>query len=610
MNARVEPAWIEQQAAHLVKRRWFDPHWSRKDGRVMAYEQVTLFGLTLVEKRRVAFERVDPAEARRVFIRAALVTGDVDCKATFVRDNAAVLAAARDEEAKRRRRGLVADDETLAQWLEPRIPDGVASAAALDAWWKGLAPEARRALVWTLADVLDVEAGGEAQFPEKLDVLGRRLALEYRFEPGHPADGVTLKLPLELLNAVPGARLSWLVPGFRAELVAELIRGLPKALRRNFVPAPDFARAFCAAVAPDDGPLTAALARWLARVTGVEVPPDAWDLAALPAHLRMNVRLLDEQRRPLADGRDLDALREEHGARARREFARTTATTLARSGLVKFDFDALPASVTTDAGLAAFPALVDEGASVAIKVFERADEAATEHAKGVLKLLRLALADRLRQAKKQLPLAPRVAIAYTAVDSPERLRDDLVEAALDDLARARVAAVRRRADFDTLVAELGRTLFAAAVERLKHVEAILEGYAALAPRLTPPLLGYGKASYDDLRAQLAGLVHPGFARALALERLAEVPRYVKAMGLRVDRLVNDARKDQARMLEVLPFVDALAKLRRTHPDDPRVERLRWLVEEFRVQLFAQELKTKEAVSDKRLRKLVEGLGTT
>ncbi|HET9483441.1 MAG TPA: DUF3418 domain-containing protein, partial [Xanthomonadales bacterium] len=308
MNARVEPLWVEQQAAHLVKKRWFDPHWSRKDGRVMAYEQVTLFGLTLVEKRRVNFERIDPVEARRVFIRAALVTGDIDAKAAFVRDNMAVLAAARDEEAKRRRRGLVADDETLAQWLEPRIPDGIASAAGLDAWWKALSPEAKKALVWTLADVLDTEAGGEAQFPEKLDVLGRRLALEYRFEPGHAADGVTLKLPLELLNAVPSARLGWLVPGFRVELVAELIRGLPKPLRRNFVPAPDFARAFVNAVAPDDGTIVAALSRWLARTTGVEVPPEAWAVADLPPHLRMNVRLLDERRAPLAEGRDLDAL--------------------------------------------------------------------------------------------------------------------------------------------------------------------------------------------------------------------------------------------------------------------------------------------------------------
>jgi ATP-dependent helicase HrpA len=381
-------------------------------------------------------------------------------------------------------------------------------------------------------------------------------------------------------------------------------------LRRNFVPAPDFARAFCNAVAPDDGTLPAALARWLARTTGVEVPPDAWDPGALPPHLRMNVRLLDERRAPLAEGRDLDALREEYGARARREFARATATTLARTGITRFDLDALPASVTTDTGLAAFPALVDDGATVSIRVFERADDAAQAHARGALKLLRLTLADRLRQAKKQLPLGPKVAIAYTAIDSPERLRDDVVEAALDDIARARVAVVRERGAFETLAAEIGRTLFAAAVKRLEHVEATLQAYAALVPKLQPPLLGYGRASYDDLEAQLAGLVYPGFARELSAERLAELPRYVKGMSLRVDRLVNDPRKDQARMLEVLPFVDALAAARKAARPADAVERLRWLIEEFRVQLFAQELRTREPVSDKRLRRIVEELAAS
>gem|GEM_PF-608301 len=246
--ARIEPAWIEQQAAHLVRKTWRDAHWSRKRGAVVAFEQVTLFGLTLVEKRAVQFGPQDPAQAHGVFLREALARGEVDARADFVRANARVLAQAHELEAKRRRSGLVRSEDELAAFFAGKMPDDIHTAAALDAWYRKATPQEQAALHWSLDDVLSESPGiGAREFPAALDVGGHRLRLAYRFVPGDPADGVTLAIPLALVNAVPAARCEWLVPGLLPEKIAELIRALPKTLRRNFVPAPDFARAFAEA---------------------------------------------------------------------------------------------------------------------------------------------------------------------------------------------------------------------------------------------------------------------------------------------------------------------------------------------------------------------------
>ena len=370
MNARVEPHWIEQQNAALLKATQYDPHWARAQGRVVGYERVSLLGLVLVEKRRIDYGKVDPALARQLFVREALATGDIDTRATFVAKNMAVLVRAHEEEARRRRRGLVADQDQLYDWLLPKIPEPMSSTPELERWYRSLDAERRRALEWTLAEVLVGDASRDAEFPKFLRVGTHALDLDYRFEPGHPADGVTLVVPLALLNAVPAARLEWLVPGLLAEKAAELIRSLPKALRRNFVPAPDFARAFVEAAEIEDAPLLPALARHLARIGGLDVPVDAFDANELPPHLRFNIRLLDANGSVLAEGRDLAALREHHGARAREQFARETATAIAREGLVRFDVEEIPREIRTDTGLSAFPALVDTGEAASIRVFE------------------------------------------------------------------------------------------------------------------------------------------------------------------------------------------------------------------------------------------------
>ncbi|SFK70500.1 ATP-dependent helicase HrpA [Rhodanobacter glycinis] len=607
-NARVEPVWVEQQAAHLLRMSCRDAHWSKKRGCVVAYEQVSLFGLTLVERRPVTFQKQDPALAHDIFLREALARGDIDSKADFVRANQRVLEDARGIEAKQRREGLIRHEDELVDFFRGKLPEDIASSRGLDAWYRSARPAEQAALRWSLDDVMAGGAGLDPKaFPAMLDiqpagnkVTAQRYRLEYRFVPGDEADGVTLHLPLAMLNALPAARCEWLVPGLLADKVAELIRGLPKALRRNFVPAPDFARAFAEAEASRDEPLTKALATFLKRATGVDIEAGEFAAVELAPHFRMRFRLHDDNGRTLAAGRDLAALRAQWEGQAREAFSRKTDVELTREDVASWDFEEIPRDVRSSGGLLAFPALVDLGETVALRVFERRDEAAEAHVAGVLRLLRNALASDLKQARRRLPIGNPLALKYAPLGGVDGLREDLVEGGVADMMARLDLDVRTAGAFEALHAQASRELFGAAVERLKLAEPIIEAQAELKPWLEPPLIGFARASYDDLREQLDVLLAPGLLRELPPARLAHLPRYLKAMRLRAERLRQDPAKDQQRMLQVMPYWREYLQHRAA--GDEGLDELRWLIEEWRVSLFAQELKTAEPVSAKRLAK--------
>ncbi|MBM7126632.1 ATP-dependent RNA helicase HrpA [Dyella flava] len=604
MCARIEPLWIEQQAAHLLRSTCRDAHWSRKRGTVVAYEQVSLFGLVLVERRPVTFQKQDPALAHEIFLREALARGDIDARADFVRANQRVLEDAQGIEARQRREGLIRHEDELVDFFRGKLPEDIASSRALDAWYRNARPAEQAALRWSIDDVMVGGAGLDPRaFPASLDLQPQRYRLEYRFVPGDDADGVTLHLPLAMLNALPAARCEWLVPGLLGEKVAELIRGLPKALRRNFVPAPDFARAFVEAEAPRDEPLAKALATFLRRTTGVEI--DAADFApvALAPHFAMRYRLHDEKGRTLATGRDLSVLRGQWEGQAREAFSRKTDIELTREDVTRWDFEEIPEQVRSEGGLLAFPALVDLGDAVALRVFERRDEAKAAHLKGVERLLRHALSSELKQARRRLPIANAMSLKYAPLGSVDGLREDLVEGGFVDWLATQDLNVRSAATFEALRTHAARDLFAAAVERLKLAEPIIEAQADLKPWLQPPLIGFARASYDDLGEQLEALLAPGFLRELPTARLTHFPRYLKAMRLRAERLRQDPTKDQQRMLQVLPYWREYLNHRAA--GDAGLDELRWLIEEWRVSLFAQELKTPDPVSAKRLAKALE-----
>ena len=609
MAARIEPDWVIAELAHLLARKHFDPHWSRAQGRVVGSEQISLFGLVLAPKKPVHYGGLYPLEAREIFVRQGLVTGEINARAGFVARNLAMLEKAREEEAKLRRAGVIADEDWQARWYLDRIPAEINSVQGLDSWFARLPPEQRKLLEWALADLLPGEGSEADRFPKYLALGEVRLAMHYRFEPGAVDDGVTVDVPLHLLKVLDPARLSWLVPGLIEEKATELIRSLPKVLRRNYVPAPDFAHAFFQAYPqPEADAIQGALARFLSKSTGAPVQAVDFDEAGLDPHLRMNIRLAERGGVLLAMSRDLSELRQEFGAAAERAFAESAGERLARSGLTSFPETPLPLQVTGAAGVAAYPALVDKGESVALAVFADLPQARSEHQRGVRKLAQFALADKLKQARKQLPVSPKLGLLYAAIESSERLRADIVEAALNALLSEGLAEIRDRAAFDQRIAQTARQLFEQAMQRLQLAESILAAYAGIKPRLESSLLGWARGNLDDISAHLRSLVHAGFLRETPAAFLAEFPRYLKALALRVERALADPLKDQARMLELSPYAAALQLARRRHPLLPAA----WLefqqdLEELRVQSFAQELGTRRPISHKRLARLLEQL---
>jgi len=621
-NAAIEPDWVIAELDHLLARRHHDPRWSRSQGRVVGSEQISLFGLVLAPKKPVDYGRLYPDESRALFLRDGLVTGEINTRANFVERNLRTLERAREEEAKQRRSGLVVDEDWMAQWYAQRLPADVLSAQALDAWWRKAPDAAKQALTWSRDDLLVADGVDADLFPAFIALGDARLAVSYRFEPGAVDDGMTVSVPLHLLNAIDPARLSWLAPGFVEDKAAALIRSLPKALRRNFVPAPDFARAFAQAWRDGDADaFTGTLARFLKKLAGVDIAASDFDEAALEPHLRANLRLVETGRdrkdaTVLAESRDLDDLRRRFGDRAARAFAAHAADGLQQGGLTAFPETPVPVSIPGAGGLPAYPALQDDGDSASLAVHADAAHARRLHPQGVRRLLTIALADRVRQARKQLPVAPKTALLYAAIESAapregkpgDRLREDLVDGALAALLADGLGTIRDADAFAAHRDAVGKALFGEAMARLRQAEAILDRVAEVRAKLESKLMGWARANLDDMQSQLHALVPPGFLRTVPATALSEYPRWLHALSLRAERAQRDPLRDQQRMLDVKPFVDALVEAAaRGRGDAPDWQALRWDIEELRVSLFAQELGAKGGVSPKKLATRVAAL---
>ncbi|MBA3487234.1 MAG: ATP-dependent RNA helicase HrpA, partial [Lysobacter sp.] len=510
-NAAIEPDWAIQELGHLLARRHHDPRWARSQGRVVGSEQISLFGLVLAPKRPVHYGALYPQESREIFARDALVTGEINTRSAFLARNLATLEKARDEEAKQRRVGLVVDEDWMARWYLDRLLPHVHNAQALDAWYGKLPAAGKSGLEWSLDDLLVVDETDAALFPPVMPLGSARLSVIYRFDPGAPDDGMTVIVPLHLLNALDAPQLSWLAPGLVTDKATALIKSLPKTQRRNFVPAPDFARAFVEAhPGPEADALTGSLARFLRGVTGVEIAPGDFDETSLEPHLRVNLRLLDEDGRSvLAESRDLQELRARFGERAAKAFAAKAADGLASRGLTRFPEQPIPVSVPGAAGVPAYPALHDDGGSVSLRVHAERETAMRAHPRGVRRLLWLALAEKRKQARKQLPVSPKTGLLYAAIESAappglnpardslpigDRLRADLIDGAFEALASQGLGDIRDADTFASLTEAAGRQLFIEATERLRQAEAILTAVAEARANLESPLIGWASGN--------------------------------------------------------------------------------------------------------------------
>ncbi|HLN70612.1 MAG TPA: ATP-dependent RNA helicase HrpA [Streptosporangiaceae bacterium] len=602
--ARIEPEWIEPLAAHLVRRSYSEPHWERKQGGAVALEKVTLYGVPIVTERKVSYGRIDPAAARELFIRHALVEGDWQTSHRFFAENRRLLAEAAEVEHRVRRRGLVVGEDELFAFYDARIPAEAVSAQHFDTWWK----QARRAdpelLTFKAADLLSEDAAQVAadSYPDIWTSQSaglRALPLSYAFEPGSETDGVTVDIPLCRLNQVNAAEFSWQVPGLRTELVTEMIRSLPKSLRRDLVPAPDLAREVVARLGPPSGDLRDAVARELRSLRGVTVPRDAWDSSKLPPHLRITVRVTDGDR-VLAEGKDVAELQRELRPRLRAVLSQAAAG-LTRSGLTSWDFGTLP-EVFREGTVVAYPALADAGTTVDVRLFETEAAARAAMWAGTRRLILLGAPSPVKSIAGRLSTPAKLALSHNPHGSVAAMFADCVNCAADHLMAQAGGPARDREGFKRLSAAVRSGLHEATADVVTHVESALRLAHAAAARLDDSRVG--QPAVADMRAQLSGLIYPGFITSTGYRRLPQLTRYLRGIERRLDKLPENPARDAANMAVARRVEQAyrqtLADLPAARRGDPDVTEVRWMLSELRVSLFAQTLGTLAPVSENRI----------
>ncbi len=643
--AKIEPEWVEKVGAHLIKRHYFDPHWEKNSAQVVAYERTTLYGLTLTPRRRVHYGSIDPKKSREIFIRGALVGGELageyDSRAPFFLHNKKLLEDIRELEHKSRRQDVLVDEEKMFAFFDARLPPDIVNGQGFEKWRREAEQQNPKLLFMSRDDLMRHGAEGvtEELFPKTLSVGEVACKLAYRFEPGHPLDGVTLTVPLHLLNRVDENRCDWLVPGMIRDKVTALVKSLPKKLRSACVPVPEFVTAFLS-VSPSPQPstreeyaggypaatqrpfrsptrgegrgeggpwaLTDALSNFIKKKTGLVVTADDWRLDELPPHLRMNFRVIDEAGQELASGRDLAELKRKLGQAAQMTFAQATAGEHEREGLTQWNFGELPEKITFTRGkqqLTGYPALVDEGASVAIRLLDTREAADAETRKGVRRLLWLSLKEHMKQLEKNLPGFNQMAMQARNVMTPQALRDDLLAAIADRAFIGDDALPRNEKEFARQRDRAKTRLPAVAQGAAKLATEIFGEFHALSGRLG------GKLPYPlatDIRAQLGQLIYAGMFSATPWAQLQHYPRYLKAIGQRIDKYPGNAERDARHAAGLQAwwqkYQERLDKQRKAGTVDPKLAAFRWMLEEMRVSLWAQGLKTPYPVSWKRLEK--------
>ncbi|WP_110685325.1 ATP-dependent RNA helicase HrpA [Salinicola aestuarinus] len=608
--ARIKPEWIEPQAKHLIKKSYSDPHWERKRAQVIALEQVTLFGLPIVTGRRVDYSKIAPQESRELFIRRALVEGDYQTTADFFAHNQQMLASVEDLEDRARKRDILVDDDTLFAFYDERLPAEIASGKSFEKWRHQIELENpdrlkldRETLMARQADDVSVE-----QYPDELVFNGVRYPLSYHFAPGASDDGVTLTVPAVMLAQLSPGRLSWLVPGLLREKSIALLKALPKPVRRQVVPIPDWVDAALATLTPDERSVEEALGEFLRRKTGIRLEATDWRLEQLEPHLHMNLRVVDHEGETLGEGRDLETLRERFveaaaaGARAMAEEQTTTA-----QSLDDLPETSLPDSSTTQqAGIQVevFPALVLEEDGMRVAWFDHAERAAQAHREGLVRLARRRLASVVTTIERELPQLKACALLFAKVGTRDQLARDVVDTCLAQTIAADPMP-RSREAFDARVAAWRGDLVPHAEALLEALQPALQGHLAVTKALKGNV-GFAVAlSYSDLKAQMQRLVYPGFVRE-AGDWLAQYPRYLQAAEIRLEKLPREPRRDQLAMQQVQAWEARLDARRQATEREGIPERalieFGWWLQEWRVSLFAQQLGTLETVSEKRLAK--------
>ncbi|KKW67019.1 ATP-dependent helicase [Lampropedia cohaerens] len=660
--ANIEPQWLEEVGAHLLKKQLLEPHWEQKAGEAVALERATLYGLVVYSGRKVPYERVDPAAAREIMIRQALVQGDYapewERKFPFLATNRKRIAQVQAIEHKSRRQDVLVDDELIYAFYDRHIPEAVANGRQLEAWYRQERRQTPTLLELQKDELMRHEAAGVTTqaFPPTIKLAGMDLSVSYLHEPGNPRDGVTVTIPLYALNQVQEARCDWLVPGMLAAKVQALLKSLPQRPRSRLLPLAETAATIARTWLEDgsfgDGELTERLRHWVRGKTGLEIKATDFKTDMLSPHLFMNFRVVDEHGRQLGQGRNLAALKAELGQQARGAFQALAGLKLARQpepaqaappaeeapasttaapgrGVrraagsatadaappnphgepeqrhVEWDFGELPEIMEWGRGsrrLVGFPALVDQGDAVTIEVFDEPEAAARVHRKGLVRLFALQVKDALKYLEKNIPDLQKMAMAYMPLGTAEELRAQILTVALE-LAFLQEPLPIDAAQFAQRLQDGRPRLSLLAQEVARLVGQVLTEYAQVVRKLKDTKGADGAVA--DIRQQLARLMTKQFVQETPQAALKHFPRYLKAMQMRLDKYREDPVRDQSRQREIAPLEARYWKklAERRGQSDAALQDYRWLLEELRVSLFAQQLRTPQPVSVKRLEKV-------
>jgi ATP-dependent helicase HrpA len=607
--AKIQPEWIEPVAGHLIKRSHSEPHWSKKRAQVMAYEKVTLYGIPIVAKRLVCYSNIDPVVSREIFIRSALVEGDWETKHAFFKANMKLIKEVEVLEHKSRRRDILIDDEDLYQFYDQRIATDVVSGQHFDNWWKNTQKQQADLLTFEKQALFKGDASHitELDYPNFWYQDGLKLKLSYQFEPGQDSDGVTVHIPLPILNQVITDGFDWQIPGLREELVIALIKSLPKTLRRNFVPAPNYAQAFLSRVEPMQVPLLDSLEKELRRITGVEVLREDWNLEQIPDHLQITYRAVDHRNRKLKENRDLYELKESLKAKVQQTLSKVADDDIEQSDLHTWSFGALPEVYQQKRGgfkVKAFPAIVDEKSSVSIKLFETEAEQQQAMQQGQRRLLLLNVPSPIKYLHSNLPNKSKLGLYFNPYGKVLDLIDDCIACGVDKLIQEHGGLVWEAEAFEQLKEKVRADLGDTVVEIAQQVEAILTMAFSINKKLKGRVDLSMAFALSDIKAQIEGLIYKGFATDCGWKKLPDILRYMKALERRLEKLPIDPNKDRLHMLKIdavnKAYKELLNKIPKGMAVPQEAKEIRWMIEELRVSFFAQQLGTPYPISDKRI----------
>ena len=609
--ARIEPEWAETLAEHLIRRTYLEPHWEKRRGQVVAYEQVSLYGLIIIGRRAVHYGPIDPVLSRETFIREGLVANEILSRAHCLQANRQLLKTLDKLEAKARRRDILADEETLFDYYDRHIPANIYQTASFDRWYKRNSEKNPQLLLMTEEDVLAREATEvtENQYPDTLQWQDIQLPLSYHFEPGHERDGVTVTIPAPLLAQVPEALLQWLVPGLLTTRCIAMVRNLPKSVRKNFVPVPDFIAAALEGMPFAQGSLVENLSQQLLRMTGVRVSDELWQQATeqLDDHLRMNIKVVDAAGKRLGEGRDLDELRRRFSGASQQALAELKQTKTEPKQVKSDAFKVAEQSTHKVAGMemTVYPALVDTDGEVQEGRFSTPQQADQEHRRALQRLLLQQLVEPAKYLRSRLPGLTEMALLYRDLGRIEALTEDILLASIDRCMLQELKVLPRDAEAVAKIAEAKRGELVPVAEHLaKTVLLILQRWHEIKKRLKGRVDLSMVVALNDIKAQLAGLLYAGFVRATPAQWLQEYPRYLKAVEQRLEKLPSQVQQDRVWTIELTGYMEKLKKRQEKHAQEGKFDQelvlYRWMLEEYRVSLFAQQLGTKVPVSDKRL----------